>query len=120
MGVAILTEALASPILDNGTRFIQPEGGDTMSREELIAKAAADAGVQKTVAGAVLNSLLHSITGALKKGGKVSLVGFGTFSVGHRKARKGKIPGTNKEILIPAARVPKFKAGKNLKEAVAR
>lgn len=91
-----------------------------MSREELVAKAAADAGVQKTVAGSVLNSLLQSITGALKKGDKVSLVGFGTFSVGDRKARKGKIPGTNKEITIPAAKVPKFKAGKNLKEAVAK
>lgn len=90
-----------------------------MSREELVAKAAADAGVQKTVAGAVLNSLLQSITNALKAGDKVSLVGFGTFSVGDRKARKGKIPGTNKEITIPAAKVPKFKAGKNLKEAVA-
>ncbi len=90
-----------------------------MSREELVAKAAADAGVQKTVAGAVLNSLLQSITNALKEGDKVSLVGFGTFSVGDRKARKGKIPGTNKEITIPAAKVPKFKAGKNLKEAVA-
>jgi nucleoid DNA-binding protein len=90
-----------------------------MSREELVAKAAADAGVQKTVASAVLNSLIQSVTKALKNGDKVSLVGFGTFSVGDRKARKGKIPGTNKEILIPAAKVPKFKPGKNLKEAVA-
>ncbi len=89
-----------------------------MSREELVAKAAADAGVQKTVAASVLNSLLGSITAALKSGDKVSLVGFGTFSVGDRKARKGKIPGTNKEITIPAAKVPKFKAGKNLKDAV--
>jgi|GEM_PF-650165 len=87
-----------------------------MLREELIARAAADAGVQKTVAGAVLNSLLHNITAALKRGDKVSLVGFGTFSVGHRKARMGKIPGTKKEIIIPAAKVPKFKPGKDLKE----
>ena len=90
-----------------------------MSREELIAKAAADAGVHKTVAASVLNSFLGSITNALKAGEKVSLVGFGTFSVGERKARTGKIPGTDKEIEIPAAKVPKFKAGKNLKEAVA-
>ena len=90
-----------------------------MSREDLIAKAAADAGVQKTVASAVLGSLLSSITGALKSGQKVSLVGFGTFSVGERKERKGKIPGTNTEITIPAAKVPKFKPGKGLKEAVA-
>jgi DNA-binding protein HU-beta len=90
-----------------------------MSREELIAKAAADAGVNKTVAAEVLKSFLDSITNALASGEKVSLVGFGTFSVGERKARTGKIPGTNKEIQIPAAKVPKFKAGKNLKDAVA-
>jgi len=90
-----------------------------MSREELVAKAAADAGVQKTVAGAVLNSLVQSITSALKAGEKVSLVGFGTFTVGDRKARKGKIPGTNKEIIIAATKVPKFKPGKNLRDAVA-
>ena len=89
-----------------------------MSREELIAKAAADAGVHKTVAAAVLNSFLGSVTNALKAGEKVSLVGFGTFSVGERKERTGKIPGTNKQITIPAAKVPKFKPGKNLKEAV--
>jgi len=90
-----------------------------MSREQLIAKAAVDAGVNKTVAAAVLNSILEGVTDALKSGDKVSLVGFGTFSVADRKARKGKIPGTDKEIDIPATKVPKFKPGKGLKEAVA-
>lgn len=90
-----------------------------MSREELIAKAASEAGVTKKAAGDVLSALLGGITAALKSGDKVSLVGFGTFAVGQRKARVGKLPGTKKEIKIPAAKVPKFKAGKNLKEAVA-
>jgi len=89
-----------------------------MTKEELIAKAAQDAGVSKTQAGNVLKSILGSVEGALKKGDKVSLVGFGTFSVAKRAARKGRNPATGKEIQIPAANVPKFKAGKKLKDSV--
>lgn len=89
-----------------------------MTKEELIAKAAQDAGVTKTDAANVLASILNSIEKALKKGNKVSLVGFGTFSVQKRAAREGRNPATGATIRIPAANVPKFKPGKKLKEAV--
>lgn len=89
-----------------------------MTKEELIAKAAQDAGISKIQASNVLKSLLSSIEGALAKGDKVSLVGFGTFSVSKRAARTGRNPATGQPIQIPAATVPKFKAGKKLKGAV--
>jgi DNA-binding protein HU-beta len=89
-----------------------------MTKDELIAKAADDAGITKTQAGSALKSILDSIEGALAKGDKVSLVGFGTFSVSKRAARQGRNPATGATIQIPAANVPKLKAGKKLKEAV--
>jgi DNA-binding protein HU-beta len=89
-----------------------------MTKEELIAKAAQDAGISKTQATSALKSILASIEKALKKGDKVSLVGFGTFSVTKRAARKGRNPATGQEIKIPAANIPKFKPGKKLKDAV--
>jgi DNA-binding protein HU-beta len=89
-----------------------------MTKEELVAKAAKDAGITKTQASSALKSILSSIERALKKGDKVSLVGFGTFSVTKRAARNGRNPATGKPIKIPAAKVPKFKAGKKLKDAV--
>jgi len=89
-----------------------------MTKEELIAKAAQDAGITKTQADKALKSIIASIEKALKKGDKVSLVGFGTFSVAKRAAREGRNPATGKPIRIPAATVPKFKAGKKLRDAV--
>jgi len=89
-----------------------------MTKEELVAKAAKDAGITKTQAAAVLKSVLGSIERALAKGNRVSLVGFGTFSVTKRAARNGRNPATGQPIKIPAANVPKFKAGKKLKDAV--
>ena len=89
-----------------------------MTKEELIAKAAQDAGITKTQADKALKSIITSIEKALKKGDKVSLVGFGTFSVAKRAAREGRNPATGKPIRIPAATVPKFKAGKKLRDAV--
>lgn len=89
-----------------------------MTKEELISKAAKDSGITKTAASNALNSVLGSIEKALAKGDKVSLVGFGTFSVSKRAARNGRNPATGAPIKIPAANVPKFKAGKKLKEAV--
>ena len=89
-----------------------------MTKEELVAKAAQDAGITKTDAAIALNSILGSITKALAKGDRVSLVGFGTFSVSKRAARTGRNPATGATIQIPAANVPKFKAGKKLKGAV--
>lgn len=89
-----------------------------MTKEELVAKAAQDAGVPKAKAGKVLESMLESITDALRNGDKVSLVGFGTFSVSKRAARQGRNPATKETMEIPAANVPKFKPGRKLKEAV--
>ncbi|MFC1552901.1 HU family DNA-binding protein [Candidatus Latescibacterota bacterium] len=89
-----------------------------MTKEELIAKTSEDAGITKAAASTVLSSILNSIEGALANGDKVSLIGFGTFSVSHRAARDGRNPATGAAIKISAANVPKFKAGKKLKEAV--
>ena len=89
-----------------------------MTKEELVAKVAKEAGITKTQAASVLKSMLSSIKRALAKGDRVSLVGFGTFSVVKRAARNGRNPATGQPIRIPAANVPKLKAGKNLKGAV--
>lgn len=89
-----------------------------MSRDELIKKIASKAGVSQKVAGLALAAFLEGVTEALKKKDKVSLVGFGSFSVAHRKARKGINPKTKAALKIPARNVPVFKAGKKLKEAV--
>jgi DNA-binding protein HU-beta len=89
-----------------------------MTKEEIIAKAADDADITKAAAAKALGSILGSIEGALANGDKVSLVGFGTFSVSHRAARAGRNPATGATIQIAAANVPKFKAGKKLKDAV--
>ncbi|MFH1007963.1 MAG: HU family DNA-binding protein [Candidatus Latescibacterota bacterium] len=89
-----------------------------MTREEIVAIAAEDAGVSKAKAAAVLSSVLDSITDALSEGDKVTFVGFGTFSTSNRAARTGRNPRSGATIQIPATTVPKFKAGKKLKETV--
>lgn len=89
-----------------------------MTKEELVAKIAGDANVTKVQARAALESLMESVKKTLKKGGKISLVGFGTFSISKRKARIGRNPQTGKEIKIAAKKVAKFKAGKTLAEHV--
>ena len=89
-----------------------------MTKAELVSKIAKDAKISKASAEKALNSLTNNVTSTLKKGGKITLTGFGTFSVVERKARKGRNPQTGKDISIPATKVAKFKAGKNLKGAV--
>ena len=89
-----------------------------MNKAELIAKIAEDAGVTKTQANASLDSFIEAVTKTLKGGGKVTLVGFGTFSVSKRAARTGRNPRTGAAIKIKAAKVPKFRAGKALKDAL--
>jgi DNA-binding protein HU-beta len=89
-----------------------------MTKAELIDKIASGTGLSKVDAGKALDTTLNSIRGALKKGQKVTLVGFGTFSVIKRKSRKGRNPRTGDVITIPAAKVPKFTSGKALKNAV--
>ncbi|MBB3060753.1 MULTISPECIES: nucleoid-associated protein HU-beta [Microbulbifer] len=89
-----------------------------MNKSELIEAIAASADIPKAAAGRALDAMVDSITGALKKGDQVALVGFGTFAVKERAARTGRNPRTGDEIQIPAAKVPGFKAGKALKDAV--
>lgn len=90
-----------------------------MTKTELIEKIAADAGISKAGAAKVVNSFLGNITTELKKNdGKVSLVGFGTFSKVRRSARKGRNPQTGEEIKIKASNSVKFKPGKKLKDSV--
>jgi DNA-binding protein HU-beta len=89
-----------------------------MTKAELIDKIASGTGLSKADAARALDSTLNSVKLALKKGQKVTLVGFGTFSVVKRKSRKGRNPRTGEVITIPAAKVPKFTSGKALKDAV--
>ncbi|MGL9750775.1 MAG: nucleoid-associated protein HU-beta [Symbiopectobacterium sp.] len=89
-----------------------------MNKSQLIDKIAADADISKAAAGRVLDAIIGSVTDSLKAGDDVALVGFGTFSVRERAARTGRNPRTGKEISIPAAKVPGFRAGKSLKDAV--
>ncbi|HVU84788.1 MAG TPA: HU family DNA-binding protein [Puia sp.] len=85
-----------------------------MNKAELIAKIADDAGITKTQANSSLDSFVEAVTKTLKGGGKVTLVGFGTFSVSKRAARNGRNPQTGAVIKIKAKKVAKFKAGKEL------
>ncbi|MFI5220803.1 MAG: HU family DNA-binding protein [Bacteroidia bacterium] len=89
-----------------------------MNKSNLIDNIANSAKITKVQAAAALDSFMHSTQGALKKGDKVILVGFGTFSVNKRAARKGRNPQTGKEINIPAKKVVKFKAGAGLSAKV--
>ena len=89
-----------------------------MTKVELVNAMAEKAGLSKTDAEKALKAFTDVVTEALQAGDKLSLVGFGTFSVGERAARTGKNPQTGAAIEIPAAKTPKFKAGKALKDAV--
>ena len=89
-----------------------------MNKTELISDVASKANMTKKDVEKVMSALFSSIEEALKNQEKVQLVGFGTFEVRDRKARTGRNPQTGEEIKIPASRVPAFKAGKTLKDAV--
>lgn len=89
-----------------------------MNKAELIDAIAASADIPKAAAGRALDALIGSVEGALKKGDSVALVGFGTFTVKERAARTGRNPQTGAPIEIAAAKIPSFKAGKALKDAV--
>jgi DNA-binding protein HU-beta len=89
-----------------------------MNKAELIEAMADAADITKAAAGKALDGMVDAIVDALKKGENVSLVGFGTFAVRERAARTGRNPKTGEEITIEASRVPAFKAGKALKDAV--
>ncbi len=89
-----------------------------MNKNDLINSVASSAGLSKVDAAAAIDAMTSTISSALAAGNEVRLVGFGTFSVVHRKATMGRNPRTGERIQIPAARRPKFKTGKALKEAV--
>lgn len=89
-----------------------------MNKADLIAKIAEEAELSKKAAEAALNAFIGAVEGALRKGDKVQLVGFGSFEVRRRAPRKGRNPQTGEEIKIPASKAPAFKAGKALKDLV--
>ena len=89
-----------------------------MNKSDLVAAIAAKTGATKKDAEASLNAFTDVVTESLVKGDKIQLVGFGSFEVRKRAARKGRNPQTKEEIKIPASKAPVFKAGKALKEAV--
>jgi DNA-binding protein HU-beta len=89
-----------------------------MTKDEMIALMAQQSGINKRQASDALQAYMSGITNSLKKGKKVSFAGFGTYSVSKRKARLGRNPQTGATINIPATKVPVFKAGKTLKDAI--
>ena len=89
-----------------------------MNKTELVAAMSDKAGISKKVAEEALAAFTEAVTEELKKGGKVQLVGFGTFEISERKARDGRNPQNCKPMKIAASKAPKFKAGKALKDAV--
>jgi DNA-binding protein HU-beta len=89
-----------------------------MNRADLVTRISKDAEITKQQAEKALNALVDSVQEALSKGDSVTLVGFGTFTVMSRAARKGRNPQTGREIFIPASKTAKFKAGKGLRQSV--
>ena len=89
-----------------------------MNKTELIAAVATQAGISRKDAEAAVKAFIDSVSAELKKGGKVQLVGLGTFEVSERAARQGRNPQTGETIEIAASRTPRFKAGKALKDLV--
>ena len=89
-----------------------------MNKNDLIAQVSDNTGVSRSDATRLIEATLDAITAALKSGDDVRLVGFGTFAVSQRQATTGRNPRTGEEIQIPAVKQPKFKAGKQLKDAV--
>jgi len=89
-----------------------------MNKDDLVLRISQEADITKATAGKALNAFISGVTDCLSKKEKLTLIGFGTFMVSERAARKGKNPQTGEEIDIPAASIPKFKAGSKLKGVV--
>lgn len=89
-----------------------------MTKADLVGAVAAKAGMTKKASEKALNAMIESIQEALKSGERVALVGFGTFAVANRAARQGRNPRSGKSIKIPARKVPVFRPGKELKDAI--
>jgi DNA-binding protein HU-beta len=99
-------------------RIAHPRGGFKVNKSELIEHIAKQADISKAAAGRALEAVVSGVRASLKKGNSVTLVGFGTFAVGRRAARTGRNPRTGASIKIKAAKVPKFRPGKALKDSV--
>jgi DNA-binding protein HU-beta len=89
-----------------------------VNKDDLVAAIATSTGITKSDGAHAVDAMLSSIVDALRGGNEVRLTGFGTFSVAHRKASEGRNPRTGEPIQIPATKLPKFKAGKSLKQAL--
>ncbi|GHD47774.1 transcriptional regulator [Thalassobaculum fulvum] len=98
--------------------ILSPHWGANVNKNELVAAVADSTGLSKADSGKAVDAVFDVITGQLKKGGEVRLVGFGTFSVASRAASEGRNPRTGEKISIPASKQPKFKPGKGLKDSV--
>jgi DNA-binding protein HU-beta len=108
----------ARRLSDSNEKVVKTTRGVAVNKTELIEHIARQADISKAAAGRALEAIVGGIRTSLKKGNSVTLVGFGTFMVGKRAARVGRNPRTNQPIKIKAAKVPKFRAGKALKDAV--
>jgi DNA-binding protein HU-beta len=107
-------------IKDDLMLFFEEGGDEYMTKTELIDSVADKSGLTKKDSGKAIDAVINAMTQALSKGEKVQLVGFGSFEVRKREARKGRNPQTGAEIKIAARKVPVFKAGKALKDAVGK
>ncbi len=94
------------------------EGGHQVNKNDLVTAVASSTGLSKADAGKAVDGVFDAITGALKGGDEVRLVGFGTFAVTARAASEGRNPRTGEKITIAASKQPKFKAGKGLRDAI--
>jgi len=107
------------PTATHETAFLKAlRGGNFVNKSELIEHIAKQADISKAAATRALEALIGGVKTTLKKNGSVSIVGFGTFAVTKRAARSGRNPRTGAAIKIKAAKVPKFRAGKGLKDAI--
>jgi DNA-binding protein HU-beta len=119
-GLRLLAVAATSGSFISDTTTIAQNtfSGAGMNKTDLIDHIAQQADISKAAAGRALDAVINGVKGTLKKGGSVTLVGFGTFAVGKRAARTGRNPRTGDAIKIKAAKIPKFRPGKALKDAL--
>jgi DNA-binding protein HU-beta len=115
---ALCVAGTGDKFLTDAPSTTQPARGTPVNKTELIEHIAKHADISKAAATRALESMIGAVKTTLKKGGSVSLVGFGTFAVGKRAARSGRNPRTGAQIKIKAAKVPKFRPGKALKDAL--
>jgi DNA-binding protein HU-beta len=104
--------------LDLQTESFHTKGVKNMNKNELVSAVAEKAGITKADAASAVDAVFDTVQGELKNGGDIRLAGFGSFTVSHRAASKGRNPSTGAEVDIPARNVPKFTPGKGLKDAV--